>query len=130
MKPTLFLLGPSDRDTQNPVSKESVGRGETRVDFSLAGVLPILPFIQEDKTLRANSQSAIIGVHRIRRPDRPGFNVFNMVGDADSSPLMLNQVQSVVDRIRPSRCFNRPANVLNTSRAQPVSYTHLRAHET
>ena len=43
MKPTLFLLGPSDLETQNTVSKESVGQGRTRVDFSLAGVLPILP---------------------------------------------------------------------------------------
>ena len=118
MKPTLFLLGPSDLETQNTVSKESVGQGRTQVDFSLAGVLPILPFIQQDKTLSANSQSAIIGVHRIRRPARAELNVFNMVGDADASPIMLKQVQSIVDQIRPSRCFNRPANVLRTGRAQ------------
>lgn len=118
MKHTLFLLGPSDLEAQNAVSKQSVAQGKTRVEFTMAGMLPILPFIREDKTLSANSQSAIIGVHRIRRPASTHFNVFNMVGDADSSPVMLKHVQTIVDQLRPSRCFNRPANVLRTGRAQ------------
>jgi len=117
MKPTLFLLGPSDLEAQNTVARESVGQGVSRVEFSLAGILPILPFIREDRTLSANSKSAIIGVHRIQRPTRTDVNVFNLVGDADSSPAMLRQVQSVIDQIRPARCFNRPANVLKTGRA-------------
>ncbi len=118
MKPTLFLLGPSDQEVKNAVSKESVGGGVTRVDLSLFGVLPILPFISEDKMLSANSQSAIIGMHQIQRPSRPDFNVFNLVGDADSSPFMLKRVQSVIEELQPSRCFNRPENVLKTSRAR------------
>jgi len=117
MKPTLFLLGPSDLDAQNTVARESVGQGMSRVEFSLAGILPILPFIDEDKTLSANSRSAILGLHRIQRPIRGDLNVFNLVGDADSSPNMLRQVQSVVDQLRPSRCFNPPGNVLKTARA-------------
>jgi len=118
MKPTLFLLGPSDLEAQNTVSKESVGQGMSRVDLSLAGLLPILPFVREDETLSANSRTAIIGMHRIHRPAGVDVNVFNLVGDADSSPAMLQQVQSVVDQIQPSRCFNPPANVLGTGRAQ------------
>jgi len=117
MKPTLFLLGPSDLETQNTVSKESAGQGVARVELSLAGVLPILPFIREDRTLSANSKSAVIGIHRIRRPPRATVNVFNLVGDADSSPAMLRQVEAIVDHIQPSRCFNPPAHVLRTARA-------------
>ena len=109
MKRTLFLLGPSDLEAQNAFSRQSVDQG-TRVDLSLAGVLPILPFITEDKTLNSNSQSAVIGLHQIRRPGPMDFNVFNLVGDADSSPVMLKRVQSVIDQLRPSRCFNRPEN--------------------
>jgi len=118
MKPTLFLLGPSDLDAQNAVSREAVGQGISRVEFSLAGLLPILPFIEEDRTLSANSRSAIIGLHRIQRPAKADLNVFNLIGDADSSPAMLRQVQAVVDQLRPARCFNPPVNVLRTSRAR------------
>lgn len=117
MKRTLFLLGPSDLEAQNAFSRESVDHG-TRVDLSLAGVLPLLPFISEDKMLNSNSQSAVIGLHQIQRPAGLDFNVFNLVGDADSSPFMLKRVQSVIDQLRPSRCFNRPENVLRTGRAQ------------
>lgn len=118
MKPTLFLLGPSDRDMQNSIARESVGQGRARVEFSMAGLLPILPFIEEDRLLNANSRSAILGVHRVARPRQNGFNVFNLVGDADSSAAMLSQVQSAVEQMGPSRCFNLPGNVIRTARGQ------------
>lgn len=126
MKPTLFLVGPSDLEAQNAVSKQSVGMGKMRVNASLAGVLPILPFVMEDRTLSAKSQFVIVGVHEFRCSASADINVFNLVGDADSSPLMLKHVRSIVDQIRPTRCFNLPANVLRTGRAQlPVTLSGI-----
>lgn len=116
MKPTLFLLGPSDLEEQNAISGRDAGQGGTRVEATVAGVLPILPFVQQDRTLSKHSRSVLLGVQRVPRPSGPRFNVFNLVGDADSSPRMLGHVQAVLDRLRPMRCFNHPSGVFRTTR--------------
>jgi hypothetical protein len=117
MKPTLFLLGPSDTEEQNTVSGEAVGNGRIRVDMTLAGVVPILPFIEQDRILKTHSRSVVLGAQRVPMPSGPRFNVFNLVGDADSSPRMLGHVQTVLDKLQPLRCFNRPSDVFKTTRA-------------
>ena len=117
MKPTLFLLAPSDLEEKNTISQEAVGGGMVRMDVTLSGVMPILPFVLADKTLSANSRSAVLGVHRIQIPSNTPINVFNLVGDADSSPNTLQNLQAAIDKIQPSRCFNLPANVFKTGRA-------------
>lgn len=117
MKPTLFLLGPSDLEEQNAISGDGAGQGRTRVEATVSGVLPILPFVQEDRTLSKNSRSVLLGVQRVPMPSGPRFNIFNLVGDADSSPTMLGHVQTVLDKLRPMRCFNHPAGVFRTARA-------------
>ena len=44
------------------------------------------------------------------------INLFNLVGDADSSGTALRIIQTVEKQIKPQHCFNRPENVFRTSR--------------
>lgn len=116
MNQLLCVLAPSDIEAQNSIEMYSVGNEGTKVDADLTGVLPILPFIMNDRTLAARSQSMLLGVHELELSRNARLNIFNLVGDADSSPLMLRKIQSLVARVQPIRCFNRPENVFRTSR--------------
>lgn len=116
MNQLLCVLGPSDIEAQNTIEMHAAGRAGQRVDAEVAGVLPILPFIMNDRTLAPRSQSMLLGLHELELSRNARLNIFNLVGDADSSPLMLRKIQALVARARPIRCFNRPENVFRTSR--------------
>lgn len=118
MKRTLFLVAPSDDRSLNPVSREPVGDGRDRVEMALWGVLPILPYIESDDTLRTHSDLLLLGANRVELPDLRGGNLFNLVGDADASPRALGGIQAIANRIRPQRLFNAPGAVMNTARAR------------
>ena len=115
---TLFLLGPSDIKEQNPITNTSAESGGVRVTADLAGLLPILPFIMTDRTLRANSAQVLVGVHSIRLPENARVNLFNLVGDADSSSNMLQKIQQIAYKVQPLRFFNQPSRVFRTSRGR------------
>jgi len=116
MKPTLFILAPSDIAEQNSTMSTRVGDGVTRVDAEVTGVLPILPFVMNDPDLKVRSASMLLGLHKIELAHNPSVNLFNLVGDADSSPKMLHVIQGLVDKVEPNRCFNPPGEVFKTSR--------------
>jgi len=116
--PTLFLLGPSDTEAQNPSKREWVENVGWRVTAEFSGVLPILPFIEKDETLSANSRKVLLGINKVHLQIPKAVNVFNLVGDADSSPRLLQRIDSLVRQIRPRRLFNPPHAVLGTSRSR------------
>lgn len=115
---TLFLLGPSDTEAQNPQKNITPEKGGVRVTEELTGVLPILPYVMNDPTLRVNSAQVLVGVHSIRLPKNARFNLFNLVGDADSSGNMLLKIQHIGNEIQPRRFFNQPSYVFRTSRGR------------
>jgi hypothetical protein len=118
MNRTLFLLGPSDSEAQNPAIGEPVDGGGTKVTTDLSGVLPILPYVMSDPALSAKSDVVLLGVSKVRWPRNARVNLFNLVGDADSSPNMLRNIQLLANRIQPLRCFNQPGHVFRTSRGR------------
>jgi hypothetical protein len=117
MNKTVFLLGHSDIAGQESSTRQRVSGG-TRVTAEVVGVLPILPWLQRDKTLAANSTSMVVTEETPMPGPDPRLNLFNLVGDPDSSPNGLHRLQKVVNSVRPKRCFNYPANVFRTSRAR------------
>jgi len=117
MKTTLFLLGVSDNEAQNPTAKERV-RGGVKVTTDFAGVLPILPYVMSDRIMSAKSHTAVVGVHDIELTRNAQVNLFNLVGDADSSAVMLHNIETIASRIKPVRLFNPPRHVFKTSRAR------------
>ena len=117
MNPTLFLLGPSDDEARNPSTREHV-QGGVKVTTSLSGLLPILPYVSADPDLSPRSTMVLVGVHEIRIPANTQVNLFNLVGDADSSQGMLQRIQMIADQIRPWRYFNPAENILTTARGQ------------
>ncbi len=117
MNETLFLLGPSDTETQNPTTRERV-QGGVRVTTDFAGVLPILPYVTSDPILCAKSHTVLVGVHDIQLARNARVNLFNLVGDADSSRNMLHHIEIIANKIRPVRYFNPCSHVYRTSRAQ------------
>lgn len=116
MKPTLFLLGPSDIERQNWTNIESHEPGRVKGTAQWAGVLPIAPFVMADETLCARSTFALVGIQTIQLPKNTRMNLFNMVGDADASVEMLKNIQKIESELKPLRCFNRPGEVFKTSR--------------
>jgi hypothetical protein len=113
---TLFLLGASDIEEQNPVTNTTVEQGGIRVTAEMAGLLPIMPFILNDRTLRASSAQVLVGVQPIPLPRNARVNVFNVVGDADSSSNMLQRIQHIANELQPRRFFNPPSRVFPTAR--------------
>jgi hypothetical protein len=117
MNRTILLLGHSDISGQEVSTSERVPGG-TKVTTDLAGVLPILPWAQSDKTL-AEKCVPILVTEDTQLPDpNPRLNLFNLVGDADSSSTSLHLIQKIVNAAQPRRCFNLPAHVFRTSRAR------------
>ncbi len=115
---TLFIFGPSDIEGQNPITSTSPEKGGVRVTADLQGVLPILPYVMNDQTLRANSAEVMVGVHQIRLPENASVNLFNLVGDADSSSNMLLKIQHIANELQPRRFFNQPSHVFRSSRGR------------
>jgi hypothetical protein len=115
---TLFLLGPSDTEAQNSKQKITPEKGGVRVTEELTGVLPILPYVMNDPTLCVTSSQVIVGVHSIRLQKNARCNLFNLVGDADSSGNMLLKIQNIGNEIQPRRFFNQPSRVFRTSRGR------------
>ncbi len=115
---TLFLLGPSDIEGNNPATRTPAQGGGWIVTTDLSGVLPILPYVKSDRTLSAKSNTVLVGVHEIQLPENARVNLFNLVGDADSSSNMLHEIQHIVNKIQPLRCFNPPSHVFRTSRGR------------
>ena len=119
MKPTLFLVGPSDIEGQSWTKIERREAGRVKGAFEWSGLLPILPFVKADATLSAKSTFVFIGIHeKFSMPRNAHLNLFNIVGDADASLKMLNIIQAMEDKIRPQRCFNRTSDVFKTSRGR------------
>ncbi|HAJ91897.1 MAG TPA: hypothetical protein DCO71_04640 [Gammaproteobacteria bacterium] len=117
MKPTLFLLGPSDIEGQSWTKKEHLKNGNVKGTAQWSGFLPIQPFVMADTTLNANSTFVLIGIHEsLKVPKDARLNLFNLVGDADASVTTLNTIQALENNIQPLRCFNRASNVFRTSR--------------
>lgn len=115
---TLFIFGPSDMEGQNPITSRSPERGGVRVTADLQGVLPILPYVMSDQMLRANSAEVMVGVHQIQLPKNARVNLFNLVGDADSSSNMLLKIQHIANEVQPRRFFNQPSHVFRSSRGR------------
>ena len=127
MRPTLFLLGPSDTEEQNPSTREWVEGIGWKVTAELSGVLPILPFVEQDMVLSANSRSVLVGVNEVKIRVPGEVNVFNLVGDADASPRLLQRIDDLARQIKPRRLFNPPRAVLGTSRSRlPKTLANIR----
>ncbi len=92
--------------------------GGSMVTKELVGVVPILPFITSDRTLAAHSRSILVDQRTKLPPPNPLVNVFNLVGDADSSVNSLHKIQALINALQPRRCFNKPVDVFKTSRAR------------
>jgi hypothetical protein len=89
-----------------------------QVTTNLLGLLPILPYVTADPDLSPHSTMVLVGVHEIDIPANTPVNLFNLVGDADSSQGMLHTIDGIADQIRPRRYFNPAANVRRTARGQ------------
>jgi hypothetical protein len=113
---TLFLLGQSDDESRGASTSVRVEGGSV-VTKELVGVTPILPYINTDSTLAAHCASILIDNSKNKLPPNPHINLFNLVGDADSSMNSLHRIQTVINSVQPRRCFNRPVDVFKTSRA-------------
>lgn len=116
MLKTLFLIGHSDKQLEE-IYRESRRQGKVVLPEGFQGVTPIMPYVTSDQTLAANSVTMALGIHGIDKmsSDTP-FNLFNLVGDADSSGRSLHNIQSIGNQIRPQRFFNQPVHVFKTSR--------------
>jgi len=113
---TLFLMGTSDRKEQNTVSRKSIAPGFFKIDAGLTGVVPILNYVMNDRTLSPHSEPILVGVHGVQLPLNSRVNLFNLVGDADASVNALRNIQLMAGKIQPVRFFNRPIDVFKTSR--------------
>lgn len=117
MKPTLFLLGPSDIEGQSSTNIALRDTDRVKGTAQWSGLLPIQPMIMDDPTLRANSHFFLMGIHDdVQVPKTARFNLFNTVGDADASVTALRSIQAMENELRPLRCFNRAIDVFKTSR--------------
>ena len=114
---TLFLLGQADNDSRGETTSVAV-KGGSMVTKELVGVLPILPFIMGDRTLAAHCTSMLVNADTSPPPPNSGVNLFNLVGDADASMNSLNKIQAIINSVQPLRCFNKPSDVLKTTRAR------------
>ena len=117
MNNTLFLLGQSDDENRGETSSVRVDGG-AMVSKELVGVMPILHYINSEPKLAAHSASILVDGSKKRLPPNPRINVFNLVGDADSSTDSLHNIQTIINTVQPKRCFNQPADVFKTSRAR------------
>jgi hypothetical protein len=118
MKQTLFLIGPSDIEGQSSTIIESSDDQQIKGSANWTGMLPIWPFVSSDPSLQAKSMYGLVGIQRIETPKESKLNIFNLVADADASINSLNTIQSMEQNLHPLRWFNRPYNVLKTSRAR------------
>ena len=115
MKPTVFVLGPSD--IEEPTVPSSPEGGAGKITTKLSGMLPLGPFIQADASLKAKSKFFVIGIHKkFPMPPNGRLNLFNLVADADASVRALAAIQQMESKIRPLRYFNRVSDVRKTSR--------------
>lgn len=117
MKPTLFLIGPSDIEGQSWTEKKQLKNGNVKGTAQWSGFTCILPFVMDDATLKEKSMFLYIGIHEsINVPKDARLNLFNLVGDADASPTTLRTIQAIERKIHHRRCFNRAGNVFRTTR--------------
>lgn len=116
MKKTLFVLAPPDNLSAADNAVTSEGDGVSKVEVSLPGLLPIMPYIESDQLLHSNSARVVLGAQTLKLPANSRFNMFNLVGDPDISGKMLRNIQALETKVHPLRCFNRPINVFKTSR--------------
>jgi len=114
---TLFLLGPSDDESRGESTSVRVEGGSV-VTKELVGVTPILSYVNADSTLAAHCASLLVDNSKKQLPPNPRINLFNLVGDADSSVNSLHKIQTIINSVQPRRCFNRPVDVFKTSRAR------------
>ena len=70
----------------------------------LQGILPILHFITNDPKLKDHCPWILLGEHKIKIPRDSPVNLFNLVGDADSSSTMLRNIQAIAAKVHPRRC--------------------------
>ena len=68
--------------------------------------------------MSAKSHTVVVGVHEIELASNARVNLFNLVGDADSSAAMLHSIEAIAGRIKPARLFNPPRHVFRTSRSR------------
>lgn len=80
--------------------------------------MPILHYINSDPALAAHCASILIDANTRQPTPNPRINLFNLVGDPDSSVNSLHKIQVVMNTVQPRRCFNRPVDVFKTSRAR------------
>ena len=85
---------------------------------NMSGLLPILPYITSDPDLSARSQTVLVGIQEIRIPFNARVNLFNLVGDADASKVMLHTIESIAKQIRPVRYFNPAGHIFRTARGR------------
>lgn len=116
MRKTVFLLGPADRQLHQPWSPQITGSGENGQEIVLAGILPILNFVMNDPRLKDRCMWYLVGKHKVNIPPGIPLNLFNLVGDADSSQTMLRNIQAIAGKVQPSRVFNRPVDVFKSAR--------------
>lgn len=122
MKTTVFLLGPSDIEGQNITNIDATNDGSFSGTAKWSGILSLEPFVSDDSSLQAKSTFCYLGLKAIRFSGQGQHNVFNLVGDADSSMTALREIQGLVDQTKPVRTFNRVQDVVKTSRARlPVT---------
>jgi hypothetical protein len=118
MKQTLFLIGPSDVEGQSSTVIESRNDREITGSANWTGLLPIWPFVAGDASLQAKSIYGLVGIQKIETSTTPSINIFNLVADADASANSLHAIQAMERNLHALRWFNRPHNVLKTSRAR------------
>jgi len=117
VKPTIFLMGPSDIEGQSWTKQEASGNDRIKASGSWSGVLPIQPFVWSDNSLKEKSFFYFIGINKdVRLHDNVRVNLFNLVGDPDASATSLRTVEAMKNKIQPLRYFNPVSAVLKTAR--------------
>jgi hypothetical protein len=114
---TIVLLGPADPKYQSTGVLKTDDAGRQRHEVNLKGLIPILNFIENDPKLTTLCDCYIVGKHTIKPPPKGvGFNVLNLVGDADTSHDLLRKIQRLTGEIQPKKVFNKPSRVFRTTR--------------
>lgn len=117
MKPTIFLLGPSDIEGQSLTDAKQTSDGKILGEANWSGIVLLQPMIDEDASLKKHSHFFLMGLQELRFSGTGEFNLFNLIGDADASPTMLRKAQEIEYSRQPARSFNRPSDVHKTARA-------------
>ncbi|MEM6582300.1 MAG: hypothetical protein AAF699_13545 [Pseudomonadota bacterium] len=112
----MFVVAQADGYVREEAPNEHVD--EYEITEELIGITPILPYIDSDAMLASLSSTLMVTGRCTNVKESNAVNLFNLVGDADASPQALLDIQSLINAVKPKRCFNPPVHIYKTSRSR------------